>query len=260
MKMQKTHYATPLSPLPRVCTSAAHDFFSSWHEINDLLEFLLHLVGSSDRTSDMSHKVLIETEDDPGKKLEMEKGWKQRKKAVDILREKRQLLLEIILVRHIENYLNYLSSLLFEIFTKRPETLRSSEKVELSELLKHSTMDDVVREVAEKRVASLSYSSLRDLADFFSERFGLSIATPSLLEAICEATEIRNISVHNRCIINERFVNRTGCDHTTIGQQQELFIGHLDRLLPVLAEIVKELDKSARNKMKLKAVRSTKEK
>ena len=225
-----------------------------------MLGFLLYLAGSTDQKAEIAHEVLIETEQDPSKKIKMEKKLKERKKAIDILREKRQLLLEIILVRHIENYLNYLSSLLFEIFTQRPETLRSSEKVELSELLKHSTMDDVIRDVAERKVSSLSFSSLRDLADFFSDRFGLAIATMPLLEIVCEATEIRNISVHNRCIINERFATRTGCDPATIGQQQKLFIGYLDQLLPALAEIVKELDKSARNKMRLKTVRDKNEK
>lgn len=255
MKKRTPDHSSPLSPLPRVGTTAALDFFASWREINSLLQFLLHLAGSSDFTSEVAHKALIETEDDPGKKREMEKKWKERKKAVDILREQRQLLLEIILVRHIENSLNYLASLLYEIFTQRPETLRSSEKVELSELLKHNTMDDVVRDVAERKVSSLSYSSIRDLDDFFSERFGLAIATSAQLSAAFEAAEIRNISVHNRCIINARFVSRTGCDPSFLGQKKELFLGYLDELVPIFAELVKELDKNARNKMKLQAVR-----
>lgn len=255
MKKRTPHFSSPLSPLSKMGTSAALDFFASWREINSLLQFLLHLVGTADITSEIAHKALIEGEDDPVKKIARDKQWKERKKAVDVLREQRQLLLEVILVRHIENYLNYLSSLLYEIFIQRPETLRSSEKIEVSDLLKHNTMDDIVRDIAERKVSSLSYSSLSNLAEFFSDRFGLSIASSEQLSAICEAAEIRNISVHNRCIINERYLSRTGCDSAVLGQKKELFIGYLDEIVPILADLVKSLDESARRKMKLKNVR-----
>ena len=60
---------------------------------------------------------------------------------IDELKNNRQVLLEIVLVRHIENYLNFLSGLLFEVFRQRPETLKSSERVELATVLRYESLD-----------------------------------------------------------------------------------------------------------------------
>ena len=102
---------------------------------------------------------------------------------------------------------------------------------------------------------TLSYSSLKDLAEFFTDRFGLPIAPADHLTAVCEAVEIRNVSVHNRCIINTRFVGRMRCNPSCLGQKKQFFIGYHNALVPLLAELVKMLDKKARAKLKLKAIR-----
>ena len=66
-------------------------------------------------------------------------------------------------MRHVENFLNYLSSLLNEIFIQRPEILKSSEKIDLEIVLGHSSIEDLVQTIAERKVENLSYKSLIDL-------------------------------------------------------------------------------------------------
>jgi hypothetical protein len=241
-------------PVPRTGTNAAKEFFASWHDINRLFDFVLSLVGNAERVAVIAHEALVQT-GDPIKKAEMEAEWKGRRSAVDELKANRQLLLETILVRHVENFLNYLSSVLFEIFTARPETLKSADKVEVSAVLQHDSFESLVREIAENKVDSLSYSSFGTLAKFFEERFHIKIAEDSDIEFIGGYIEVRNISVHNRCYINKRFISRMHLDVSEIGKKKHLYGPDLEVLIPKLAEIVKGVDVAVRRKMKVKGVR-----
>ena len=240
---------------PKIGTTSAKDFYSSWQDINRLFDFVLHLAGRSDHVAEIAHKAIVSVEDDEQKKQEMEAQWKKRRSAIDELKRNRQLFVETILVRHIENFINYLSSVLFEIFVTRPETLRSSDKVEISKVLEHESIDSLVREIAEIKVDSLSYSSFAKLSDYFEDRFHISLAPKDDVEFIHKHIEIRNISVHNRCCINKRFISRTGLDESSLGKKKELYGGDLDALIPKLAEVVKNIDQTVRRKMKVKGVR-----
>jgi hypothetical protein len=243
------------SPMPKLGTIACREYFLAYSQINSFFHFVLHTVSHIDQAAEVAHKALVDTEHDPDKKQELEESWMKRKGAVDTLRDQRQFFIEIIVVRHVENYLNYLSALLFEIFIQRPETLRSSDRIAVEEVLRHSTVDAIVKAVAERKVEALSYSSFNDLAVFFKERFSLSLAPSKDESAIIHAIEVRNISVHNRCIVNSRFVSRTGDESTSVGLRKELFINYLDDLVPLLKFLVQQLDQSARSHLRLKATR-----
>ena len=244
-------------PIPKRGTRAAASFFGSWQEINRFFSFVMHLVGHVDAAAERAHTVLVEVEDDQSKRDKMVEEWKGRRSAADSLRQNRQFFLEAIFVRHIENFLNYLSSLLYEIFVQRPETLRTSDKIEVASVLKHDSIESLVRDIAERKVEALSYSSFKDLTDFFEERFHITIADASTIRSLSEAIEIRNISVHNRCIINKRFVSRLALDDKQLGQKRELYIHDLDQLVPLLSRTARALDKIAATKLKLKGVRFT---
>ena len=208
-----------------------------------------------DAMTERAHEVLQDTEHDSTKKAERDKEWKTRTKMVDELKQNRQFLLEVVLTRHVENYLNYLSELLSEIFQQRPETLRSSDKVEMAEVLRHDTLESFVRAAAERKVESLSYASFESLNEFFEDRLGLMLFPAAVVPDVVEATETRNISVHNRCRINDRFCKRTGTDRSLMGQKKDLYITYLDSFVPLVFASVKTLDGKARKKLKLKGSR-----
>lgn len=206
-------------------------------------------------TAKAAHVALVETAPTEDERQRLLSDWEGRTPVTQHLKQHRQVLLEIILSRHVENYLSYLSSLLFEIFTQRPETLRSSGSIDIETALQHNSINDLVRTIAKKKVENLSYSSFEDLAAYFGERFHLKLVQKEPLATIVEAIEIRNISVHNRCIINERYVSRSGSAATDVGKKKELYINYLDRVVPLLAEEVAKLDESARKRLKLKGTR-----
>lgn len=237
-------------PFPRMGTAAAANFYESWGRINTFFDWVLHMAGSIDHMREVAAEALKD-KDDP----DTSEDNSTRKGMIDVLKENRQFFLEVILVRHIENYLNYISELLFEIFIGRPETLRSSDKVEIAKVLEHASIRDFVLAAAQQKVDSLSYSAFSELSTFFDERFGLTLINELNEPSLVEAIEIRNISVHNRCVVNERFCMRTGLDDSLIGSRREIYGRTLDNLVPLLFDLVNALDKSARKKLKLRGQR-----
>lgn len=213
------------------------------------------MVNHIDAAAESAHKVLVETAHDEQERMRLIKDRESRARATEQLAKHRQVFLEIILVRHVENYLSFLSSVLFEIFVQRPETLKSSEKVELDVILTHDSVESLVRSMAERKVESLSYKSFGDLNLYFQERFSIPLFDDNELPAIIEAIETRNISVHNRCIINQRFLSRTNGHSSLLGHRKDLYIQHNDGLVPLLAKSVKSVDQSARKRLKLKGIR-----
>jgi hypothetical protein len=73
-----------------------------------------------------------------------------------------------------------------------------------------------IRALAERKVDGLSYSSFLDLSQFFEERFHLTLVDDKDAQFVTEAIEVRNISVHNRCIVNRRYRQKTQCDEALI--------------------------------------------
>jgi hypothetical protein len=244
--------------LPRAGTRAAYDYFASWKSIERFFDWVLRLVARVEVMAEKAHKVLHDIESDETRKGELKRQWEARRSMTDELRDQRQFFLEVILVRHVENFLSYLAALLHEIFTQRPETLRSSDKVEVANVLRHESIESLVREMAERKVESLSYSSFDDLAEFFRDRFNLDVVTAEELPLLKQAIETRNISVHNRCRINKRFVARTGCPMADLGKVRELYIHDLDQLVPALVTATKRLDQAAWKDLRLKGIRFAK--
>lgn len=237
---------------PRLGSASSQAFFESWAEICAFFALVLDTVVGLDAYAEAILRLnrIVEREDEIALK-NLEDYWKNRVSAADHFEKRRQFFLEIVLVRHVENYLNYLSSLLEEIFTRRPETLKSSEKVELELVLSHSTMDDFVKTIAERKVDSLSYSSFQALRQYFCEHFGLEICAESDLNKFIVYAEIRNISVHNRCVVNHRYLERTGSELLKAGELRQLYRDDIFDLVALFKEAVKGIDKLARKKFNL---------
>lgn len=116
---------------------------------------------------------------------------------------------EIWHCRNVDAFERYLSAMLFDVFTQRPETLRSSEQVRISDVLECGDMAEVVRKLAERKVHSLMYQNFDDLTAYLREKLGVPIGKDAALSATCEGIEVRNIIVHNGGIVNSVFLRRT---------------------------------------------------
>jgi hypothetical protein len=122
----------------------------------------------------------------------------------------KDLLPEMILSRTVDNFHNYLSDVLFILFRSRPETLRSSEKVTVEEVLSANTMNEFVEDLAERRVESLSYKGFSSIYRYLIDQIGIrpGLKQP-ILDGAIQAIALRNIIVHNRSRVSARFLKET---------------------------------------------------
>lgn len=241
--------------IPKSGTEALDRYLSSFRQINKFQLFVLRMVAHIESTHQKMSELagtLREILPDEAHEDHRKKEWRG---PTEDLKLHRQFFIEILLVRHVENYLNFLSSLLRTVFIARPEVLRSSEKIDLETVFKHSSIDDLVKTVAERKVDSLSYSSFGDLADYFMDKFHLELAQPEQRPIIIDAIESRNISVHNRCVINQRYIQRTERKNLAVGAVRKLWIETLEEFAVTLTASAISVDKSARRALGLKGSR-----
>lgn len=204
---------------------------------------------------------LVGTVQDLGVKLIRERRGKVKEsdrfdvRATMLWIEQQQFLMEAFLTRYVDNYLAYVSGLLFEIYTQRPETLKTQEKIEIEFVLSHGTMSELVQGIAERRVAAVSYRSFEDLVDYFAEAFKLELVEPALLPVVVEAIETRNLSVHNRCVINDRYLKRTKQSLTLLGTRRDVRLKQVLEISRVLSASCRRVDALARKKLRLRGRR-----
>lgn len=61
--------------------------------------------------------------------------------------------------------------------------------------------------------------------------------------------------MHNRCIINRRYISKTGSDSELFGKRKDLNISKLNEFVSIFLESVKILDQKARSKLGIRGHR-----
>ena len=227
--------------LPKSGTASARTFFGTWAKTNSLMAFVFDTTARFARLTETITSALDKVDANrpkppSGRRLDI---WKR-------LGAHTQLLWEMLLCRHVDNFTSYLSSILFEAFVARPQMLNSRDAtIDVSVVLSQPTIRDLINVIAERKVNALSYKSFSDLCEYFAKQ-GLPIGADNDRLRISQAVEIRNISVHNGCVVNERFlaaVPETPRDE--LGQVRLLNIHDVEPLAIVLGDLVRGLDESA---------------
>jgi hypothetical protein len=118
-------------------------------------------------------------------------------------------LAEMLHCRIVDNFLTYTSELLALVFRSRPETLRSSEQIRLEFVLSHSSMEELLGALADRKVNELSYRGMKDLNRFLVDHMGFELFPEGAdLDLAVEAIEMRNLIVHSRGIVSATAVSR----------------------------------------------------
>jgi hypothetical protein len=220
-------------------------------EIDSLID-LLYFVGRVCRTYelvDAKHPNLIDSLDDP-----YTEGHPRLTKPVDELVEKHfERLNQMIFCRCMDAFMLYVADLVGEIFRAKPECLRSSEKVEIEEVLRHQDMNSLIEALGARKVETLSYQGAREVCGYLSQKLGLQVPAEAKHLALIVATvEKRNLVVHNRAIVNARFRERSGMD---LPEGSQLSFSKVDTVymeIVAVREFAARLDDEAAGKFGLK--------
>jgi hypothetical protein len=150
---------------------------------------------------------------------------------------------EMMVCRNVEAFDYYITQMLRRVFVQRPEILKASDyTIQMSEVLQCSTIDDVIQRVSEKKVQELSYKGLADIVKYLNSHLKLNFdeKIPQFQEAL-ETFQTRNIIVHNACIVNEIYLQRTGQHNMKVGDiyplTEDYFINATGSLIVVGARL-----------------------
>lgn len=234
---------------PKTGTCSAQIYYLADLEAVRFLTWVGFMAASIDHMRKVAADVLKEVK--PGSIPDD----KESKGMIDELKRNRPILMQMLHARMVDNYLSYLTGVLHEAFSCKPEILRSSEKVEFAEVLAFQEMKDLVQYLAGKKIRSLSYQSVEELNEYFINRFNATLLPEEKLAELIKAVETRNVIVHNRGIRNRLYCNKVGEDEDMIGKPRTIGIEYEEKVNSMLFDSVKGLDLTLRRKLRLRGVR-----
>lgn len=216
-------------------TSAGATYFRAHFELIGFVAFVGHLVDHMDGVLGWLDEELGDQEE-------------KRRPFGEKLDPFRPLLQELVLSRGVDGYLTYVSELLSLVFRNRPETLRSKETVPLDFVLGFETINELQEAIAERKVERLAYRGMAELAEWVRDAMGFELVTDrKRLNDVKRLVERRNLIVHHRGVIDERYVRNCGEADGKVGEKLKLREGAADAVL-LLAEAVSDADSRAAEK------------
>lgn len=129
-----------------------------------------------------------------------------------------QLWLRLMLCSAVDNFQTYLSEMLEAIFIARPETLKSSDKIEVQEVLQYASIEEFIEASAERKVQNLTSRGFPKLCDYFADRLGVRpILADDAFVGTTEAIALRNLFVHHRGRVTRQFLLQTSRSDVSVG-------------------------------------------
>jgi hypothetical protein len=125
------------------------------------------------------------------------------------------------------------------------------QTVSLEEILKHTSLDDLIHDVIERRVTALSYEGFAEMQTWCAER-GLDIHVshaerPQLVELIAT----RNVIAHNRGCVDERYMKAVPGKRFVAGAVRALEVDDLFEAMRLLHSVVAATDAAVSSKFSL---------
>ena len=153
------------------------------------------------------------------------------------------LLFDFFLVKAIEVCQTYIAEVLQLIYKKHPASLGGSEKVEFAFVLGFDSIEKLVSAVVEQRVQALSYKSMADLDAYVQKVSGFSLfVNEDQRQHASWLVEVRNLMVHNRGIVNGRFLDRQPVSDYKIGDHLNISLSENSEHLIFLIDWIVDLD------------------
>jgi hypothetical protein len=234
--------------LPEHGTAAAHDYFRATGTTLTLFNFIIHTSLGGDYATEIARRALdgqdLGPNVTPGELARSSPGLRTR-----FLRLRSQELLEIFLTRHVDNFGKYIIDLLREALRSKPEMLKSKEPVlSLEYVLTFANMAELTNDVIDKRVTALSYEGFAAL-QAWCERREVPLRIPEGgAPDVVELIATRNVVVHNRGRIDDRYRRTVPSTKLGLGALRELTVDYLFAGKELLFQIAADTDSAVAEK------------
>ena len=223
---------------PEVGTNAALSYY--WARACDLR--LLHFLIDTVLRGDFSVKILKDALEgkatpksvDPQALAKEDPGLRTR-----ALRESSQELLEMFLSRAVDNFQIYIVDMLREVLLKQPRILSSSkQELTLGYVLQFDSIEGLTRDWIEDKVTALSYKGFGEL-EIWCQARGIPLLVPDgQRNQIVELLAVRNLIVHRRCVVDDRYKKAIPAAKFNTGEQRTLHVDDLLSALDFLDQVV----------------------
>ena len=184
-------------------------FLSDYKKIIDLFFFLVSLANSADKVAVGAAKALIvdATEEE---KIRHQKVIDHPTRVSDRLRDYAYLNSKNLTLNIVDAFLWYISTILQEAMKRRPQMVKSKEKIEIEAIFDFRNRRELINFLIDRRINSLSYGGMSGLRDFVRNSLGVELFPNARAEQLVQVfIEVRNIQIHNRGKVNATFLRRT---------------------------------------------------
>ena len=142
--------------VPEIATNAGRRYFEAQIQTLDLFHFIITIVLHTDYSAFVA-KEALDGRDIPQNTSPKQLASETPGNATLVLRQHQQRLLEMIFSRIVDNFTTYISELLRDVLTSKPEILRSKQEVRLDYVLKFASLSELISDLVDRKVSDLGY-------------------------------------------------------------------------------------------------------
>jgi hypothetical protein len=150
---------------------------------------------------------------------------------------------QMLLPTIISHFDAFLAGLLATTYETRPELIKSIDKqITVHELMQFQSINEAKQHYVEKEIDAFMYMSRSDQLKWLEKKFKVNIAPEgTLAHTFYEATERRNLVVHNNSVVNKRYLdNLRALDVPTthkVGDRLQTTRKYLDTVISAAIEL-----------------------
>lgn len=167
------------------------------------------------------------------------------------------LMNNLLFGRGVDNFLTYVSEILYEVFLRRPEILKTSQReTTVAEVLEHATRADFIAFVAEDLVRELAYKGLANLNKFVGKKLKVPLVEKDTdLETLVRIVEDRNLIAHNRGVVNKLYLHRVAKPRHLLSRRLPFHTHETVEDYVFLHDVAADFDARVRAKFRLRKQR-----
>jgi len=244
-----------LSPPPEVGTEALLEY--CWANTCDLrlFNFVIDLALQGDYVAHIARQALDGNEDykaqTPVDLAKINPG-----SATKALRQSSQELLEMFVSRAVDNFEVYLVAIIRLVLQKEPRILSDrKQELTLGQILKFDSIEALSREIIEGKLNALSYEGFGELEAWCTQRSVPLLVPHGQRDRVVELIALRNIIVHNRGRVDERYRAAVPSSSAKVGAKREIEVDDLFGAVALLDAVVSTTDSAVAGKFRLSTVK-----